>query len=549
MQKQIQGFILSPQQRRLWLLQQDSQIYQVHCAILLEGNLQIEVLKTALHQVINRHEILRTTFHCTRGIKIPIQVINEPTILSLNEYCFENKQALGVEIEKLFQAMIQQHFDWEKGPILQTTLATLSPQQHLLLVSLPALCADAPTLNNLVRELSKCYAASLQSEVVIEQPLQYPEIAEWLNELLEVGDSEVETDYWGKLDISSLSDLRLPFSNQQTDNSEFQPQWFTREIAPDLVAKINAITQDEKINQNVFFITCWQILLWRLTEQSDIVIGTVSDGRSYEELQESLGLLVKYLPLLCHLEGGYKFNKLLVRVAEAITEISEWQESFCWEKSVELENNPTQLFFPFCFEFESLSAKHLADDVYFSIYQQYTCIDKFQVKLTCVSRDDSIALEFHYDANVLALKDVQRLANQFETLLASVVNNPEGAIATFDIISPDERQQLLDFNNTQTTILPYQCIHHWFELQTQRTPENIAVGFQSQELTYTELNARANQLAHHLQQQGIGPDVLVGICVERSLEMVIGVLGILKAGGAYVPIDPNLSPGTSSFYS
>ncbi|WP_375509328.1 amino acid adenylation domain-containing protein [uncultured Nostoc sp.] len=539
MQKQIHGFQLSPQQRRLWLLQQDSQSYQAYCAILLEGNLQYEVLKAALHQVVNRHEILRTTFHRSRGIKIPIQVINQPTFLSLNEYSWENQEALGVEIEQLFQSESQRSFDWEKAPLLQTTLATISPQKHLLLVSLPALCADTPTLKNLVCELSKCYAACLRSETVIEQPLQYAEIAEWQNELLKAGYLELETDYWGKLDISSLSGLRLTFANQQTENSEFQPQWFSRKIAPDLVAKINAITPGKKINKDTFFITCWQILLWRLTEQSDIVIGTACDGRGYEELQESLGLIVKYLPLRCHLEDDYKFNDLLVQVAEATEEISEWQESFCWEKSVELGNSPEQLFFPFCFDFESLSAKHLAGDVYFSIYQQYTCVDKFQVKLTCVSRDDSIAAEFHYDANVLALEDIQRLANQFETLLASVVNNPEGAIATFNIISPIERQQLLaEFNNSQTTILPYQCIHHWFELQSDHTPENIAVRFQTQQLTYAELNTRANQLAHYLQKQGVGSDVLVGICVERSLEMVIGVLGILKAGGAYVPIDP-----------
>jgi amino acid adenylation domain-containing protein/non-ribosomal peptide synthase protein (TIGR01720 family) len=539
MQKQIHGFQLSPQQKRLWLLQKDSQYYQVYGAILLEGNLQLEILKAALHQVVNRHEILRTTFHQTRGIKIPIQVINEPTLLSLSEYSWENQEALGLEIEKLFQSGSQQSFDWEKGPLLQTTFTTLSPKKHLLLVSLPALCADSPTLNNLVCELSKCYAACLRGETVIEQPLQYAEIAEWQNELLKAGDVELETDYWGKLDISSLSGLRLPFANQQTENSKFEPKWFSREIAPDLVAKINAITHGKKINKDVFCITCWQILLWRLTEQSDIVIGTVNDGRSYEELQESLGLIVKYLPLRCHLEDSYKFNDLLVQVAETIEEISEWQESFSWEKSVESGNSLEQLFFPFCFDFESLSAKHFAGDVYFSIYQQYTCVDKFQVKLTCVSRNDSIAAEFHYDANVLALEDIQRLANQFETLLTSVVKNPGGAIATFDIISPIERQQLLaEFNNSQTTILPYQCIHHWFELQSDRTPENIAVRFQTQQLTYAELNARANQLAHYLQKLGVGSEVLVGICVERSLEMVIGVLGILKAGGAYVPIDP-----------
>ncbi|MHC5729738.1 MAG: condensation domain-containing protein, partial [Nostoc sp.] len=182
MQEQIQGFSLSPQQKRLWLLQKDSQGYQARCAILLEGNLKKDVLKEALNQIVNRHEILRTTFHCINGVTTPIQVINEDTLISLNEAYLEDKDAIEFKIQKLFQSASQQSLDLDQGSLLLATLVTLTPQKHLLIVSLPALYADVPTLNNLVCELSRCYAACLQHEKLSEQPLQYADISEWQNE-------------------------------------------------------------------------------------------------------------------------------------------------------------------------------------------------------------------------------------------------------------------------------------------------------------------------------------------------------------------------------
>ncbi|WP_292766899.1 non-ribosomal peptide synthetase, partial [Nostoc sp. NOS(2021)] len=543
MQEQIQGFSLSPQQKRLWLLQKDSQAYQAHCAIILEGNLKKEVLKEALNQIVNRHEILRTTFHCINGVKTPIQVINEYTFISLNEAYLEDKDAIEFEIEKLFQSASQQSLDLDKGSLLLATLVTLTPQKHLLIVSLPALCADAPTLNNLVCELSRCYAACLEHEKLSEQPLQYADISEWQNELLQTEELKAESNYWRKFDVFNIGELKLPYSNQLINNPEFKPQSLSLDIPLDLVTKIDVtLAQHKNITSYVFFLTCWQILLCQLTGKSDMIIGMASNGRNYEQLQETLGLLVKYLPFQCNLQNNYKFSDLLNIVAEATEEIFECQESFSWEQSVSTLNGNSQQqpFFPFCFEFTSLSARYYADSICFSIYKQYACVDQFQVKLSCVRRDDDrIAAEFHYDANVYVVEDIQRLASQFETLLASVVKNIEGAIASFDILSPLEREQLLvEFNNTKTAAPQHQCIHQWFESQCDRTPDNIAVVCENQQLTYSELNAQANQLAHYLQKMGVGPEIMVGICTERSLDMVVGVLGILKAGGAYLPLDP-----------
>ncbi|MHC5933218.1 non-ribosomal peptide synthetase [Nostoc sp.] len=549
MQKQIKGFQLSPQQKRLWLLQQESKVYYAHCAIILEGNLKVEVLQAALAQVINIHEILRTTFHRTRGLKIPIQIISNMAEVTLDtlhlssipEYGWGNREDSELELETLFQSAIQQSFDWEQEPLLKKSLVKLSLNQHLLLISLPSLCADARTLQILMRDLSCCYAACLQGKELSDTPLQYVDIAQWQNELLAADDPEAESDYWQKLDFSILNTLKFPLLHKPEEKLEFYPKFLNRQIYRELAAKIEAIAHQYQTSTSVFFLACWQILLWRLTEQSSLIIGVACNSRNnYEELQDSLGLLVKYLPLPCHLEDNYKFSQILTTVEESIDEISESQDRFSWERISELNVNDSDVpFFPVCFEFESYSDKYTAGDVSFSISKQYACVDRFKVKLCCFYRDDSLSYEVHYDANVFAEKDIQRLASQFQTLLASVVKNPSGAIASFDILSPMEREQLLvELNNTKTAALQYQCIHHWFESQCDRTPDAVAVVCEDQRLTYSELNNRANQLAHHLRSQGVRPEVLVGICVERSLEMVVGVWGILKAGGAYLPLDP-----------
>ena len=545
MQKQIQGFQLSPQQKRIWVLQQNSQVYQSCCAILLTGNLNVEVLKSAFIKVINRHEILRTCFYRPKGFKLPIQVIDDNDRVETSLYnSWDKREVSELELEAWFQSIIEQ--DVDEGLRLETSLVRLSLNQHILLIRLPSLCADAATLKNIACELSRCYSACLHGEELSDEPLQYADIAQWQNELLETEELEAEPDYWQQLDFSNLGNLKLPFSNQSEEKTPFNPHFITRQIRSELAAKIEAIAQDYDTSASVVFLACWQVLLWRLTEQSDLIIGLAVDGRTYEELQGSLGVLVKYLPLPCHLEENYPFNQLLARVEEFTEEISESQERFSWEGITQLKgitqlngNEPEESFFPFCFEFDSYSANYAVGDVCFSLNKQYACTDQFAVKLSGVCRDDSLIAEFHYDANLFEIEDIQRLAGQFETLLSSVVKNPSGAIVGFDILSSLEREQcLVEFNHTKTADPPYSCIHHWFESQCDRTPDNIAVVCENQQLTYRELNERANQLAHHLQQMGVDREVIVGICVERSLEMVVGVLGILKAGGAYLPLDP-----------
>ena len=537
MPQQIQGFQLSPQQKRLWLLQENSSAYRAICAIVIEGNLQVNILKLTLEKLVNKYEILRTKFYKPRGIKIPIQVVENNPALSLIEQAWNQNDFMSAEIDKYFQELKQQDIDWDSSSLLHTALIRLSHQKHILLVNLPSLCADSASLNNFVAEISHYYSACLLNEELTDEPLQYADIAAWQNELIEAEEKIVVKQYWQQLDISALETFKLSFERHFTEEKDFQTQCLSLPISSDLINKIEVIAQQYQSSIDIFFLTCWLILLGRLTGQSKPIIGLGGDGRNYEELKTAIGLFAKYLPFTCELAASHHFHDILTKVKNYITELTEWQENFHWESGDAME----QPFFPFCFDFQVAPTPYSVGDISLTIYQQYVCVDRFKIKLVCDRTwDNSVNAEFHYDTNLFCEEDIQRLASQWYTLLNNLLENPSAPISQLNILSHQERQQLLiNFNNTKTAELQYECIHHWFEQQCNSTPDNIAVVFQDQQLTYRELNTRANQLSHYLQQLGVNADVLVGLCVERMPVMLIALLAILKAGGVYVPIDPS----------
>ena len=529
----IEGFQLSPQQKRLWQLQQagNNQPYRSHCAVLIEGSLNPEILTLALQSVINRYEILRTTFRLVEGMSCPLQVINDRSISeSLN---FNPLDTRNINIELLFREAVKQNFQWNDRLLLELSLITLPQEQAVLLIGLPAMLADRVTLRNFICEISHSYAACLRDEGLLDEPLQYADIAEWQNELFEGEDGKVGRDHWKTSNKKLLADCKLPLEKQLVINPEFEPALITLELKPDIIAKLDAISQKCEASISTLIQASWHILLWQLTGQSDVVIGTYCNGRSYEELTSTLGPLAKYLPVYVSLEDTFKFSEIVKRTREATEEALKWQDSFVWEQNSN--------FFPIGFELEEQPAQYTAADVSFSLHSEYVCLDRFKIKLSCCRRDNLLSLAFHYDSNLFQLEDIERLTRQFRTLLDSLTDKPNASIGELEILSAGDRQQLLvEFNSTQADYPKHQCIHQLFEQQAARTPAQTAVVFENQQLTYAQLNARANQLARHLQTLGVGPETIVALCVERSLDMLVGLMGILKAGGAYLPLDPTL---------
>ncbi|MFN6534912.1 MAG: non-ribosomal peptide synthetase [Nostoc sp. EkiNYC01] len=529
----IHGFQLSPQQKHLWLLQQDnnSLTYYSFSAVEITGNLNIETLKTALKTIINRHQILYTSFRCLPGMNIPIQVIENSRDFLIKEH---NLRAIPPEeqnntVQLLVESIKQQNFNLEKSS-LQISLATLSESRYILLLKLPALYADTNSLNNLLAEIARAYTGNLYDD----EPVQYIVFSDWQNELLESEEAEIGRKYWREKDINHILNLKLPNENLFSGKTEFKPQIFNQIIPPQFAAKINAIAKKFNTTESSLLLTCWQILLWRLTNVPNMVVGTYCNGRSEEELQEILGLLAKYVPVDCYLQGNLKFSEALEQISLNQNQAYEWQDCFNWELL-------SGLFLPFCFEFIEQKRQILTTStVKFSLLQQYVCFDRFKVKLSFIRTESSLHAEWQYDSELFLPEDIERLSGQFATLLENAINHPDALLSQLEILSDIERQKLLvEFNNTQTAFTADKCFHQVFAEQVERTPDNIAVVYKNQQFTYQELNNRANQLAHYLQKLGVKPDVMVGICVERSPLILIALLGILKAGGAYVPIDPN----------
>jgi amino acid adenylation domain-containing protein/non-ribosomal peptide synthase protein (TIGR01720 family) len=540
----IKGFQLSPQQEHLWLLQEAEKVspFRARCAALVEGPLDTSTLKLAIENVLRRHEILRTTFQYAPDTMTPVQVVKDDCSLSLHEH---DLRGLSLEeqderLELLIQEAGRAPLDLEHGPSLRASLVLQSPDRHVLILDAPALCMDTLSLKILVQEIAHSYESGLE-RVEPDEPMQYADLAAWQHELLEAEETRVGREHWLKQGITELLDVRLPFEMDGVGQSPFQPHAHALALNPALAANIKALAGEHQSPVSLVLLACWQILLWRLSGHSEIVTGNAYDGRTDEELENALGLFSRYLPLRSHLEDAFTFDAVLRQVTAADKENQTWQSCFSWKRLRESHENgsASSSFFPLCFDFTTDAPAHSSEALRFSYVNVSACIDRFKVKLSCVERDDSLLTEFHFDSSVSSLDDIERLAGQYHKLLESVTLEPEKAIGELTIVSDAERRQLLvEFNRTAADYRRDRSIHELFEEHAERAPDHVAVICGESQLTYGELNRRANQLAWHLQSFGVGAEVPVGILMERSPWIVVALLGILKAGGAYVPLDP-----------
>ena len=546
-EKITEGYGLSPQQQHLWLLQKTEKTgeYLAQCAVSISGTVNLSIFKSALQKIVERHEIFRTSFDSLPGMIVGVQVIGDGNIFWDREWDLtqvESTQKMA-ELEKVWSSSIQRDFDLKKDSLFHASLVKISPEQQTLLITLPALIADSKSLQILVWELEQEYVACLEGNDLPEAELQYADIAEWQNQLIAAEEAKLGKEFWQKQEISNRFNFQLPFEKQ---SEEFQPKVHEIIINSDLTAKIKNIAKQLENSISDFFLTCWLTLIWRLTGKLNLVVGLVGDGRQYEDLEPALGLFAKYLPFSFQVQEDLKFNELLEQVKASISDVLKWQDYFTWEQFIPPTENYSRLsFIPLAFDFIELN--DISQHVDFKIDRVYTCTDKYKIKLV-ITQNRNLSAEFHYDANAYNADDIQRLTEQFQILLASVVENPVAEISKLKINASHHLQQLLlEFNNTQKTYPQEQCIHQLFEEQVQKNPDAIAVVFEQQQLTYQQLNAKGNQLAHYLQNLGVKPETLVGICLERSIEIVVGLLGVLKAGGAYIPLDPKLPPENLNF--
>jgi len=544
----LEGFQLSPQQEHLWLLQRDGdeRAYRAEGEVAVEGPLDPQLLEAALQRVINRHDIFRTSFQRLTGMIFPLQVVRDGEALRLPVHDFSDlrpsEQAAGVE--SLRREISRQPFDLAEDMLLHLRLVKLAPESHLLLVSLPALCMDAGGLRNLVTEIAFSYADCLRGEEYSDEPLRYADFADWQHELLASEETAAGRLYWQRKQISESGALSLPLKKSALGGA-YDPQVLTTTVDIGLLSEAEAQACRQKVSLPVLLLGCFQLLLWRLTQQSEIVTGVAASGRNYEELKTAPGLFARFLPVHTSFAADPPCAELLQEILRTIHEALEWQEFFSWER-LGSDVPPGETaggapYIPFGYEFvEEDELIVPAGGVTFGLTHASANISRFDLLLRCLPQADGrLIAEWHYDALRYAAADVERLAEQWQAVVASVIRRAEERASAVNVLGAEERTRLLsDFGRGLQFEAGTLCLHELFEAQVARTPDAVAVVYEDERVSYRELNRRADRFSNYLRRRGAGREALVALLMERSIEMVVALLGVLKAGGAYVPLDP-----------
>ncbi|HKV33884.1 MAG TPA: AMP-binding protein, partial [Pyrinomonadaceae bacterium] len=544
---EFQGFHLSPQQRRLWPLQkiESNSPYRIRGSVLLEGEVNPKTLKEAVHQTVIWHEVLRTTVRRMPGMEFPVQVIHdEPayefTVHDLSHLSVADRKAA---VSTLWEETAAPAFDLTNGPLLKVSLLTLARGEHQLHLCLPALCTDEAGLAVLVKEIAHAYTMLTSDEQVERAALQYADISEVLNDLLESEETGAGRAYWSQQDVASSAEVSLPFEDYPDSGQSFTPQSLSLMFDPDLGHAVHRFARTNNVTPSILLQTCWHILLWKLAAE-EITVGTGFSGRMYEGLDAVPGLFVRYLPIVVNQQKDQEITEVLDQVRQAVAAADEHQDYF---DSVRIARRHSQqserpFFFPVSFEFVESTPAFQTAGITWTLQTQESCTDRFVLKLRCVaSAAKGLETQFHYDGERFATRTVELVARSYHTLIANILRK---TILDELIVLDDEQQRelLVKFNDTARSFGPPSCLHEAIEKQCERTPDHVAVSFQQQRLTYGELDVKTNQLARRLRQQGIGPETLVCVLLERSIEMSVALVAVLKAGAAYLPLDPEQPP-------
>ncbi|MDF5714253.1 MAG: amino acid adenylation domain-containing protein, partial [Rhizonema sp. NSF051] len=548
---------LSFAQKRLWFLDQlqpGQSLYNEPYAFHLNGSLNVSALMQSLKEIVRRHEILRTNFTMVDGQ--PFQVIASTLALALPIVDIQllPKDEQEAEVRHLVTNEQARPFDLANDPLVRATLLQLDEAQHVLLFTMHHIVCDQWSFGVIIREIVALYEAFSMGKPspLPKLPIQYADFAVWQRQWLQGQVQEAQLSYWKQQLSSTPTILELPTDHPRPAVQTNRGAKQSLVLSKLLTEALKTISQQEKVTLFMTLLAAFQTLLYRYSGQDDIVVGTTICGRNRAEIEGLIGFFVNTLVMRTDLSGTPSFREILNRVREVALGAYANQD-LPFEQLVEklqpernlsytplfqvmfqLQNTPTTTL-----ELPSLTLSPLEFD-------KETA--KFDLTLSMVEIKQGLIGTLEYNTDLFNTATITRMLGHFQSCLEGIVINPDQQISKFPILSEAERQQLLvEWNNTQADYPIKQCIHNLFEAQLERAscggttlmPDTIAVIFEDQHLTYQELNIKANQLAHHLRSLGVGPEVLVGICVERSLEMMIGLLGILKAGGAYVPLDPS----------
>ena len=539
----IQGFRLSPQQKRLWVLQQTFGVAYVQGTLIIDGVLDIVRLERIVNAAVAKHEAFRTLFCTEPGVRVPLQVIAEKSgseweIIELPE------SDASARRQEVLEDHRRRAIAWEQGPLVRCTLCRLSERKHWLVISLPALCADARTLHNLAVEIAADYGVVEQRESG-EEPVQYAQFAEWQNELLADDDAAKSRQFWQDV-LAEPTTITVPFERVGEETSGWSKEILAWDLHPEVVASLMALSTRLNTSLEALVLAAWQVVLSRVGGRRDYHMALLSDGRTYEELESGMGLFAKWVPLRCQIDPNESFSSLAAAVASEQARIREWQEYFMWDRVLERTGLTTAELVGF--EYHTVEPLTPAGDIVFSFEPSAVRFEPLKLTLTCVKRGASIQLSVQADSKKIHGSTLMTVREALSTLLTGAAAQPDTGVGLLPFLGESQQRRLLQAGRGPAHPLPAgESLVTLFEHHANVRPDAIAVICGDCRLTYAELNARANQIAHGLHRMQIGRGALVGLCVERSVEMVAGLLGVQKAGAAYVPLDPENSQARLAF--
>ncbi|MBW4673833.1 MAG: amino acid adenylation domain-containing protein [Desmonostoc geniculatum HA4340-LM1] len=546
---------LSFAQQGLWFINQlnpDTPTYNIPIVISFKGRISLAILQDSLNEIIKRHEVLRTSFVIVDGQ--PAQVINQavPLTLAVEDLRSLSDSDRTQAAQRLVTELAQQPFDLSSQSLLRVKFLHLNNKYYQLLVTLHHIIADGWSIGILIKELAALYEAFSTGKVSLlpELPIQYRDFVNWQRKSLD-GESATPTlgdriqpllSYWKQKLSGDLTVLNLPIDRGRSPVQTFKGAQEKLVLSQTLREELKNLSRQQGVTLFMTLLAAFKVLLYRYTNQTDILVGSPIASRNKAEIESLIGFFVNVLVLRTDLSGELSFEDLLARVKSTALEAYIHQD-LPFEKLVEelkpsrdLSYNP---LFQVIFVLQNVPKPNLSlSDVSVTYEESYNGTSKFDLTLFMEDCEQGLVATCEYNTDLFNADTITRMLGHFQTLLESIVSSPKQHIKDLQLLTPPEiRQLLVEWNDTKTNYPQDKCIHQLFETQVEKTPNAVAVVFENQQLTYRELNNRVNQLARYLQELGVKPEVIVGMCMERSPEMVIAMLAILKVGGAYVPLD------------
>jgi amino acid adenylation domain-containing protein len=539
------SFPLSFAQQRLWFLDQlepSRPIYNCDSALSLKGPLQIEAISQSLREIINRHESLRTTFSMID--EQPIQVIN--STLNSNLSLIDLSRLVEHERVRVIRHLITEDgrpFDLRLGPLLRATLLHFSPEDNILLITAHHIVGDGWSMGLFIEEMKALYRvfSTGRPSPLPELPIQYADFAVWERQWLQPEVLEAQLGYW-RAQLDGAPVLEIPTDRLRPAQQDYAGNSVKVELEEGLTGDLKALSRRHGTTLYMTLLAGWAALLGRLSGQDDVVIGTPVANRMRMEIEPLIGFFVNTLALRINLTGSPSVEELLRRVKAQTLQAQQHQE-IPFEQIVEFVQPPRSLAYsPFCqvmFTWDNAPEGKLdLPGLTITPVEVPNVTSRFDLSLMLQEVGQGIAGRLEYATALFDRETVVRHLGYWHRVLEGMVADVWQGIDRLPLLGEAERRQLVEeWNETEMDYPMEKCVHEFFEEQVRKRPQAIVLRYEGLEVSYGELNKRANQLAHYLRRNGVGPETFVGICVERGIEMVVGLLGVLKAGGAYVPMD------------